>query len=252
MLFSDFGPIGAQPLPICAEIPDRLLCTYRAPAHALAPLAPPPFTLDTLATAAGPVAFLSVCALEVRRMGVPGTPPLLRFHNLEFLYRVAVRLHGEPTFLTLRSDVSAWPLWLLGGRFSHYRPRRADLQLLREGARLTLRCRSADGLGDAELRADLDSSAPAAPDSAFESAQAASDFLLGMKRSAGVHAGRVQTQDIDHSPWQARLLSRVQARFAFLEHLGSALSTSLQEDCTLHMTDIHQTWRATCRLKTHP
>jgi hypothetical protein len=185
-------------------------------------------------------------------MGVPGTPSLLRFHNLEFLYRVAVRLHDEPTFLTLRSDVSAWPLWLLGGRFSHYRPRRAHLQLLREGQRFTLRCRSIDGLGDAELRADLGSEAPALPGSAFPSAQAAADFLLGMKRSAGVHSGAVQTQDIDHSPWQARLLARVQARFAFLDHLGAALSTQFQEDCTLHMTDIRQTWRATCRRKTRP
>src|SRR5262245_56464621 len=112
-------PAGRQILPVSAHIIERYLVTHRAPAEALAPLVPAPLTLDAFRGHG----FVSVCALELRGMGVVGLPPPFRFGNLEFLYRIGVRYRGEPTFLTLRSDVSARALAWLGRRFSHYRPR---------------------------------------------------------------------------------------------------------------------------------
>src|SRR5262245_9341185 len=106
---------GTQWLPVTGYVPVRFLVTYRCPASRLRPLAAAPFTLDTI----GDVGFVSVCALEVRGMGIRGFPRALRFDNREFLYRLAVRYLDQPTFLTLRSDVSAPQLAWLGRRFSH-------------------------------------------------------------------------------------------------------------------------------------
>jgi hypothetical protein len=96
---------GHQWLAVSGDIVERYLVSFRAPAAALAPLIPAPLAIDSLRGHG----FVSVCALEVRRMGVAATPGFLRFHNLEFLYRVGVRFRGEPTFLTLRRCPSGRP-----------------------------------------------------------------------------------------------------------------------------------------------
>ena len=64
---------------------------------------PAPLTVDTFRGQG----FVSVCALEMDDMGLAGTPSWLRWKNLELLYRVGVRAGDAPSFLTLRSDVSA-------------------------------------------------------------------------------------------------------------------------------------------------
>src|SRR6185369_14928282 len=123
-------------------------------------------------------------------MGLHGTPSFLRWRNRELLYRIGVRLGGQPTFLTLRSDVSARALAVLGRRFSHHRPHAAAVDIAREGGgRLRFACRSSDGAGDAAL--DIDASAPLdpAPGSLFADADAAARFLVGMRFSADLAAG---------------------------------------------------------------
>src|SRR5262245_9058206 len=116
-------PGGSQWLPVSAHVRERYLVTFRAPADAVARLVPAPLTVDSF----GGHGFVSVCALELDGMGVAGTPSWLRFRNLEFLYRVGVRVGDAPSFLTLRSDVSARALAFLGGRLSPYPPHRADI-----------------------------------------------------------------------------------------------------------------------------
>jgi len=108
-------PAGHQWLPVSAHVRERYLVTFRAPAAAVARLVPAPLVVDSFRGHG----FVSVCALELAEMGIAGTPSWLRFSNLEFLYRVGVRSHGAPSFLTLRSDVSARALALLGRPFSH-------------------------------------------------------------------------------------------------------------------------------------
>ena len=159
---------GHQWLPVSGFIPYRYLVSYRAPAQALAPLVPRGFELDTRRG----FGFVSVCALEVKRMGVSGTPSFLRFANREFLYRLALRLAGEPTFATLRSDVSSRALAVLGRRFSHYRPRLAQVSARSSGAFRRLECVSADGAADAVLEVEL-SPESAPKDSIFSSADEA-------------------------------------------------------------------------------
>lgn len=235
-----WSPAGFQFLPVSGFIPYRFLVTYRAPAAALAPLVPRGLTLDTHAGAG----FLSVCALEVKSMGIAGAPGFLRFDNREFLYRLGVRLEGRPTFVTLRSDVSSRALSLLGRYFSHYRPELARFAALAQGDFRRLECVSADGGADGVLEAET--AAGVRPEgSVFASAGAAADFLLGMDFSAEVRAsGRVQVQRIEHSPWNAVFARVHAARFRYVEELGRRLNAPLVYDHTLIMQGISQTWRA--------
>ena len=96
-------PAGWQWLPVTAHIRERYLVTFRAPAEHVARLVPAPLELDTRAGHG----FVSVCVLDMEAMGLAGTPRWLRWRNLELLYRVGVRVGGAPSFITLRSDVSA-------------------------------------------------------------------------------------------------------------------------------------------------
>jgi hypothetical protein len=232
-------PTGTQFLPVSGHITDRLLVTYRVAADRLAQLVPPPLRLDTRAGCG----FLSICAVEILGMGLSGMPSLLRFDNRELLYRLAVRLGDEPSFLTLRSDVSSRALSVLGRRFSHYRPRRARVGLQREPGRLRFETETGDGLGDAVLEVDT---AVRMPDegSIFRTDEAAAAFLLGMKFSVDAIDGRARVQPITHSLWSPRSVRTTVARFAFIKALEEALGTPFVFDGTLLAQDIHQTWGA--------
>jgi hypothetical protein len=213
--------------------------TFRAPAAAVARLVPAPLTVDSFRGQG----FVSVCALELDDMGVVGTPSWLRFRNLEFLYRVGVRIGDAPSFLTLRSDVSARALAFLGRRFSHYRPRLADLRCARDEGRFRLVCRSRDGAGDAEFEAAPDGGAGL--NASFADAAAAASFMLGMRFSVDVRPdGRVRAQKIDHDPWGARFATPMRRRFAFIDALARAIGAPLVYDHTLAMRDLRQLWRA--------
>ena len=233
----DLPSAGHQWLPVSARIVERYLVSFRAPAAKLVSLVPPPLALDVHRGHG----FVSVCALELQRMGIAGTPSWMRFDNREFLYRIGVRFRGEPTFLTLRSDVSARPLAWLGRRFSHYRPHLARFTLDREQG-FRLECRSPGGAGDARL--DVQPDAGSMSGSLFDDAGSAARFLLGMRFSADARAGRVRVQPIDHDPWGARPARVRSCRFAFLEALERRIGARLVLDHCLGMSDLRQTWRA--------
>jgi uncharacterized protein YqjF (DUF2071 family) len=221
-------------------VTDRCVVTFRAPAEQLSALVPAPLTLDTQHG----YGFLSVCALEVSSMGLAVTPAWLRFHNVELLYRIGVRLDGRPSFLTLASDTSSRALATLGGLFSHYRLRRAPVRIARRGGRLAFERPGGDGRG-AELEVELEERGDAADGSVFPSAEAADRFLLGMDFSVDRDLrGRMQTQRIEHSPWQARFVRATRVSFEFVRAFGAAHDLSLDYDGTLHMRGIHQRWCA--------
>ena len=229
---------GTQVLPVSGFLSDRLLVTYRAPAEQLAALVPAPFELDVHAG----FGFVSVCAVEILGMRIARSPRALCFDNREFLYRIGVRHRSNPTFLSLRSDVSSSALAWLGRYFSHYRPQRAQVTLARAGSRLSMACESRDGYGDAALAVDL---AMTGPDhSVFECAEKASAFLLGMAFSADAVSGRVRVQPIAHTPWTPRFVHAVHARFAFLEQLERRIGAALDYDSTLAVQAVHQVWGA--------
>jgi len=229
---------GTQFLPVSGTLSDRLLVTYRAPASALAPLVPAPFELDTN----DGYGFLSVCAVEIIDMGVLGAPRWLRFDNREFLYRLSVRVNGRPSFVTLRSDVSARALALLGRYFSHYRPELARISLARGGTRLSLRGETPQRSADAQVQVDLERSP--ARTSLFVSETAAAEFLLGMNFSADSRRGRVRLQSIDHGPWQPRFVATELAQFEFLNALSRRLGVTLEFDSTLYVSQVPHVWRA--------
>jgi hypothetical protein len=231
---------GTQWLPVTGFVPVRFLATYRCEASRLSPLVPAPFSLDTL----GGFGFVSVCALEVRDMGIRGLPREFRFDNREFLYRLAIRFRGEPTFLTLRSDVSAPGLAWLGRRFSHYRPHLGTFSLHDRDGRVRLACATRSGAGDATFEAAHADHARVS-NSVFSSAEHAADFLLGMSFSAdATPAGRVRIQRIEHDPWKARFVRMHEARFAFLDRLARELGCRFEYDSTLATHGIRQLWRA--------
>jgi hypothetical protein len=228
---------GRQWLDVSAHVVERYLVTFRAPAARLVPLVPAPLSLDVFRGHG----FVSVCALEMDGMGIAGTPAWMRFRNLELLYRVGVRHGGEPSFLTLRSDVSARALAWLGPRFSHYRPHLARFSVARDDG-FRLDCRSPDGAGDGEVDLEPDGDMGT---SLFPDAATAARFLLGMRFSVDRRPdGRVQVQEIDHDPWGARPVRARRASFAFLDQLQHALGTRLTLDHVLGMRDLQQTWRA--------
>jgi hypothetical protein len=232
-------PAGWQWLPVSAHIRERYLVTFRAPAAAVARLVPAPLTVDSF----GGQAFVSVCVLDMANMGLAGTPSWLRWENLELLYRVGVRVVDAPSFLTLRSDVSARRLAFLGRYFSHYRPHRARIERTRRDERFRMVCRSLDGAGDADFEAAAGGAA--ALDGCFADAQQAAAFMLGMRFSVDVRAGgRVRAQEIDHDPWGARFATPTCRRFAFIESLARAIGAPLVYDHTLVMRDLRQTWKA--------
>lgn len=238
-----FRRSGTQFLPVSGRLTDRLLVTYRAPAARLAPLVPAPLELDTR----DGYGFLSVCAVEIADMGVVGTPRFLRWNNREFLYRLQVRLGDRSTFITLRSDVSSWALALLGRHFSHYRPEHGRIELTRNDSRLCFRGTTLRGTGDGLVEADL--SAPPDSGSLFETDADAADYLLGMKRSVDVVAGRVRVQEIEHGPWQPRRVTTLAARFAYLDALAQQLGVRFELDNTLAVHDVPQLWKAAQWLK---
>ena len=215
-----------------------MLVTYRVAASRLAAVVPPPFELDVHAG----YGFVSVCAVEIRGMQIGRSPRALCFDNREFLYRVGVRLGTQPTFITLRSDVSSRTLAWLGRHFSHYFPHRADVALSRTGSRLRMECVTRDGAGDGELEVDLATSGSLA--SVFDCAEAASAFLLGMDFSASAVANRVRVQPIAHTPWQPRWVHAGHARFVFLERLARELGTTFEYDGTLAVRGVQQVWGA--------
>jgi len=228
---------GRQWLDVSGRVVERYLLTFRAPAARLVGLVPAPLGLDVFRG----FGFVSVCALELEGMGIVGAPGWLRFGNLEFLYRIGVTYRGEPSFLTLRSDVSARALAWLGGAFSHYRPHLGRFTLVREGG-FRLECRSADGAGDGLV--DIEPDAGTGEGSVFADAGAAARFLLGMRFSVDRRPdGGVQVQEIDHEPWGARLARVRASRFAFLEGLQRSIGR-LTLDHALGMRDLRQTWRA--------
>ena len=230
---------GWQWLPVSAHIRERYLVTFRAPADAVARLVPAPLTVDSFRGQG----FVSVCALEMDDMGLAGTPSWLRWKNLELLYRVGVRAGDAPSFLTLRSDVSARRLALLGRYFSHYRPHLAQMERTARDNRFRLHCRSCDGVGDAELEATP--GGPRELNATFADAAEAARFMLGMRFSVDVRpGGRVRAQEIDHDPWGARFATPTRRRFAFIESLSRAIGAPLVYDHTLVMRDLRQTWRA--------
>jgi hypothetical protein len=233
---------GWQWLPVSAHIRERYLVTFRAPAEAIACLVPAPLTVDAFRGQG----FVSVCALEMDDMGLAGAPSWLRWNNLELLYRVGVRAGDAPSFLTLRSDVSARPLAFFGRAFSHYRPHLAYFERARRDDRFRLVCRSRDGVADAELEATA--GGPGEDDdhgATFTRAAEASSFMLGMRFSVDVRpGGRVRAQEIDHDPWGARFATPTRRRFAFIESLARAIGAPLVYDHTLVMRDLRQTWRA--------
>lgn len=227
-----FEPGGTQFLAVSGTLTDRLLVTYRTDAARLRPLVPAPFELDTYAG----YGFLSVCAVEIAGMGLAGTPSFLRWQNREFLYRVGVRLRGEPTFVTLRSEVSSPLLALLGRYFSHYRPRLVELELKRDAQRL--RFESDQGLVEVDLASKPEQA------SVFADQEQAADFLLGMKLSADVVRGRVRVQRIEHGPWQPRFVHTRAARFGFVEQLAQCLGARFELDNTLAVHDVPHVWKA--------
>ncbi|HEY7374481.1 MAG TPA: DUF2071 domain-containing protein [Polyangia bacterium] len=230
---------GWQWLPVSAHVRERYLVTFHAPAAAIARLVPAPLTVDSLDGRG----FVSVCALELADMGIAGTPRWLRFSNLEFLYRVGVRHRGAPSFLTLRSDVSAPALAVLGRRFSHYRPHLAEMRCARPDGRFRLVCRSGDGCADAQFEAAPGGGAPLG--ASFADAAPAAAFMLGMRFSVDVRpGGRVRAQEIDHDPWGARFATATRRYFPYVEELGRAIGAPLVYDHTLAMRDLRQTWRA--------
>jgi len=230
-----------QWLAVDGFVTDRFLVSYRAPRARLAALVPAPFTLDDY----GGYGFLSVCVLEVRAMGIRALPHALRFTNLEVLYRLGVRFRGQPTFVTLRSDTSSRALAWLGGCFSHYRLRRARIQLSRADGRFTLAAHTPDASGDAWLDVDRGPERAHTSTSVFASAEAADRQLLGMAFSVDPGRGAdVLCQPIEHSPWHARFVEPKSARFSFLERLSRDYAVPLTYDNTLLMQNIRQTWLA--------
>jgi uncharacterized protein YqjF (DUF2071 family) len=230
---------GTQFLPVSGYISDRLLVTYRVRASRLARLVPAPFEVDSRHGHG----FVSVCAVEIVGMRVATTPRALSFDNREFLYRIGVRLDGQPTFITLRSDVSSRALAWLGRHFSHYRPHLADVTLSRSGSLLDMRCTTRDGTADGAVAVDL-AKTPRMNSSLFASEQAASAFLLGMRFSADVVADRVRVQPIEHSAWHPRWVDVSHARFSFLDRLAHELGAPLEYDCTLAVQGVRQVWGA--------
>jgi len=232
-----------QWLPVSAHIRQRYLVTYRAPAARLRALLPAPLTVD----AYDGHGFVSVCALDMTEMGIVGLPSWLRFENRELLYRVGVRVNGQSSFFTLRSDVSSGVLAVLG-RFSCYRLRRAQVTAQRADGRLRLTCRSADGRADADFEAATASAVAdgaSARASIFGDAERAAAFLLGMRFSTDVaRDGRVLVQDIDHDPWGARFVEPTRCELPFIAHLGGLIGAPLSYDNTLVMANLRQTWRA--------
>jgi len=230
---------GRQWWDVSARVVERYLITYRAPAAKLVKLVPAPLALDVYRG----FGFVSVCALELAEMGLVGAPSWLRFDNLEFLYRVGVRHRGEPSFLTLRSDVSARALAWLGGEFSHYRPHRGRFSLARSAGAFRLECRSPDGAGDGRVEVEPD--AGMGQGSVFPDVQTAATFLLGMRASVDRRPdGRVQVQEIEHEPWGAWWARVREQRFAFLERLEGIIGGRLVLDHALGMRDLRQVWRA--------
>jgi uncharacterized protein YqjF (DUF2071 family) len=229
-----FSPGGTQFLAVSGTLTDRLLVTFRAEAHKLRALVPAPFELDTYAG----YGFLSVCAVEIAGMGLAGTPRFMRWQNREFLYRLGVRLHGQATFITLRSDVSSRLLALLGRHFSHYRPQLAAIELVRNAQRLRMAARN----GNAEVEVDLATAPP--PGSVFADEAQAADFLLGQKFSADVARGRVRVQPIEHAAWRPRFVATRVARFELVEQLGQRLGARFELDSTLAVHDVPHVWKA--------
>ena len=225
---------GTQFLAVSGTLTDRLLVTFRAEAHQLRALVPAPFELDTYAG----YGFFSVCAVEIAGMGLAGTPRFMRWQNREFLYRLGVRLHGQPTFITLRSDVSAPLLALLGRYFSHYRPRLAHIELARSAERLRMAAR------DGKATVEVDLTAAPSPGSVFADQAQAADFLLGQKFSADVTRGRVRVQPIEHAAWQPRFVATRVAHFELVEQLGRRLGARFELDNTLAVRDVPHVWKA--------
>jgi uncharacterized protein YqjF (DUF2071 family) len=233
-----FQPGGTQVWPVSGTLTDRLLVTFRMAEASLAPLVPAPLELDTYRG----YGFLSVCAVEIEGMGLVGTPSFLRWSNREFLYRLGVRLRGEPTFITLRSDVSSRALALLGRYFSHFRPQLGRVELTRRGETLRMTGVTPRGDGDADVQVQLD--AEPRHGSVFDDERQAAQRLLGMRFATDVVRGRVRVQEIEHGPWRPRLVRTDRARFCFVDSLAQQLGASFELDSTLAVRDVPHVWKA--------
>lgn len=232
---------GFQPLPVSAWIPWRFVVNFRAAPRRLRPLVPKPLLLDEHAGDG----VVSACVLSIEGMGVVGMPRWLRFSTLEILYRIAVRVPRSDgselrSFLTLRSEVSAWAMAALGRRCSHFRPRLAAMRAAHGGSSIRLACRDADGHISA-LRAPLERRVEPPPSSRFDSLGAAVDFVLGVPGAVSVDGhGRIRFQDIEHPPWEAGFTEPTERRFA----LDADGRLGLRYDSTLLVMEQKQTWKS--------
>jgi len=145
-----------HPLIMEAHFDFVLVLTYALPSHIMAPLLPPGLELDTF----GDLAFIAVALVQTRGMKVRAAPRLFAQDYVLVGYRLFVRFQTASGprlrgLKILRSDTDKSSMAMIGNLLTHYHFYKCDIHYTKKDSRLNFECRSAGGISDLAVSADL-------------------------------------------------------------------------------------------------
>ena len=154
-----------HPLPVVGHFDSCLVLTYAFPAEVLAPLVPPGLALDTH----NGLGFVAVAMVQTRGLRPSGLPAVLGQNFFLAGYRVFVKFRRPGDGRTirglriLRSDTDRRRMMIGGNLLTHYNYRKCDARVRRDDRTIELVTRTADGVGDVHVVADVASPATTLP-----------------------------------------------------------------------------------------
>ncbi|MFE2721600.1 DUF2071 domain-containing protein [Kitasatospora sp. NPDC059327] len=238
-----------------AHFAHSLVLTYALPPERLAPLVPPGLTLDTYTDPDGTEhGFVAAALVDARRLRPAGLPARLGADHVLTGYRVFTRFPtpGGRTMRglrILRSDTDHRLMVAGGNLFTRYHYRFARIGSRVVGSTLEFKVRSADGLADLHVRADLAGDpAPLPPGSPFADARAARRFAgpLPYTFAYEPQTGSVIVVKATRAHWEPVPVAVEVPRLTFFDHGPLAGSRPVLANA-FHVAGLDYGWQSGSR-----
>jgi hypothetical protein len=242
-----------HPIPMRAHFTHSLVLAWALPAATLEQLVPAGLTLDTY----DGLGFVAVALVQTRDLRPVGLPAAVGGDHVLTGYRLFVRRRDADGRLLrglhiLRSDADRRRMVVGGNLLTHYRYRKASIDLAVEGERLRVRIDTPGAEADLRVTADLGSGpAPLPEGSPFASARDARRFA-GPLRWTFDH--EPETDSIvmirgRRSQWDPRPVAVEVDRCTFLDHEPFADARPRLANA-FHVTGVDYRWDRGVRVPT--
>lgn len=228
------------------RLDECLLLSYRAPASSVQYLLPKGLELVTRDL----WAFWNIVVCHIDRMRPAGMPRVFGLSYYHVAYRLLVRARtadGQTIdgLYFVRSDADSLLVSKFGNLASDFRFHAATVEWKNQANNLIFEVRdSENGIGDAQLRIDLDAEPRLADGSCFASFDEARAFLkyrpLGLACESNGERLKFAEVFRDESKWDEKAISVAEARWNFFDHLKQ---NEVQLELATRVAPIDYRWR---------